>query len=192
MACALVICQKGNLRRGVIDLLREMAFNQIEVVASGAQGRRRMQEINCDLVIINTPLEDEFGTECALDLQEDYEVGIILLVKSEMAEAAADRLAGTAAFVVTKPISRTVLAQHISLLVRTQRRVTALTRKVEDLQRKLADQKIIFRGKLVLMGHLDISEAAAHRYLQKKAMDLRMKPAEVAERIIATVIHEHS
>lgn len=38
MACALVICQKGNLRRGVIDLLREMAFNQIEVVASGAAG----------------------------------------------------------------------------------------------------------------------------------------------------------
>lgn len=85
-----------------------------------------------------------------------------------------------------------MLAQHISLLARTQRRVIAPTRKVEDLQRKLADQKIIFRGKLVLMGHLDISEEAAHRCLQKKAMDLRMKPAEVAERIIKTVTHKHS
>jgi ANTAR domain. len=36
------------------------------------------------------------------------------------------------------------------------------------------------------MGHLNMTEDQAHRYIQKKAMDMRTSPRKVAEQIIKT------
>lgn len=50
-----------------------------------------MLDTPADIVIINTPLSDEFGTELALDLSDGI-VGILLLVKGEIYDQVCDKV----------------------------------------------------------------------------------------------------
>ncbi|MEA5152923.1 MAG: ANTAR domain-containing protein [Oscillospiraceae bacterium] len=72
------------------------------------------------------------------------------------------------------------------LLAAVCMRMRALRAQTSTLQRKLDDSRYISRAKLLLMTRLNMSEAAAHRYIEKTAMDTGAKRREVAESIIRT------
>lgn len=189
MKNAIIACRQKELSRAVAEILREMDFSLIDNVLSGAETRRRIQDTEYDLLIVNTPLSDEVGVDLVLDVSENYDMGIIVLVKSEAVASFEDQLEGSAAFVVPKPLSKASLKQNIHFLSTSRQKMAALVRQNDKLKRKMDEMKVIYRGKLYLMGHLDMTEDQAHRYIQKKAMDLRLRPAEVAERIIDTFSH---
>ena len=67
-----------------------------------------------------------------------------------------------------------------------RRKVGALEKEASSLQRKMEEIRLVNRAKLVLMEHLNMSEAQAHRYIEKSAMDSCTKRSEVAETIIRT------
>ena len=65
-------------------------------------------------------------------------------------------------------------------------RLRDLCTETVSLKRKLDDTRIVTRAKLLLMSRLKMSEAEAHRYIEKSAMDTGSKRREVAESIIRT------
>ena len=56
----------------------------------------------------------------------------------------------------------------------------------EVLQKKMEDFKVIDRAKCTLVGVLKMNEHQAHRYIQKQAMDQRVKPRIIADSILKT------
>ena len=62
----------------------------------------------------------------------------------------------------------------------------ALKQKNEELTSKLEDVKYISRAKIVLMRSLGYTEEQSHRYIEKKAMDLRVSRRKVAMDILKT------
>ena len=54
------------------------------------------------------------------------------------------------------------------------------------LQKKIEDGNIINRAKAILMEYLSMSEAQAHKYLEKQSMDLRLPKIEVAKNLLST------
>ena len=71
------------------------------------------------------------------------------------------------------------------LLAMTQR-LRSLRVREYSLQRKLNDTKLVSRAKLLLMTRLQMSEAEAHRYIEKAAMDSGEGRREIALRLIRT------
>lgn len=65
-------------------------------------------------------------------------------------------------------------------------RLRSMRVQTNTLQRKLNDTRLVNRAKLLLMSHLKMSEAEAHRYIEKSAMDASSKRRDVAVRIIKT------
>ncbi|MGI6110042.1 MAG: ANTAR domain-containing response regulator, partial [Eubacteriaceae bacterium] len=59
-----------------------------------------------------------------------------------------------------------------------------LEKQNKKLAVKMEDLKLQYRAKLMLMGHLDITEEEAHRYIQKQAMNNRRTPGQVAKSIL--------
>lgn len=185
----LLICRQKEVGRVLTEILREMAFEHIDVMTSGAEGRRRIQEAEYTLAILNTPLGDEFGIEFAQDILEDHATGVVLIVKSELIDHVERQLEETTAFVVPKPINKTLLQQNIKFILNSRQKMQRLIEKNEKLKQKMDDLKLVYRAKLCLMGYLDMTEEQAHRYIQKHAMDMRLKPAEVAVNLIKTYEH---
>jgi len=65
-------------------------------------------------------------------------------------------------------------------------RISRYATEHDRLQQKIDGEKEINRAKLLLMSRLQMSEAEAHRYIEKTAMDTSVKLREVAYNIIKT------
>lgn len=188
MSGVLLVCKQNDVIRGLTEILRPMNFQLIDSATSAGEGRRRLQEIDYELVIVNTPLGDEFGVDFTVDILEKFMVGVILIVKSELVDHVEEKLKDTAAFVVPKPLNSQLLVQNIRFVCQSREKILRLQNQNTELKEKIEDMGIVYRGKLCLMGYLNLSEDQAHRYIQKRAMDMRLSPRTVAEQIIQTYV----
>lgn len=87
---------------------------------------------------------------------------------------------------VYSPISKSALWHDMNIAACVPKRISAMKNENTMLISRLAEERIISRAKLVIMEYLKLSEAQAHRYIEKQAMDLRISRAEVAARILET------
>ncbi|MBC8585481.1 ANTAR domain-containing response regulator [Youxingia wuxianensis] len=150
---------------------------------SGSEARRALVDNDFDLVIINTPLSDEFGNElstCASDTS-----GVILIVKNEIADEVSSRVENYGVLVVAKPVGRAVFFQAVKLLNAAHQRLQGLKNENERLQSKIEEIRLVDRAKCALIQYLDMTEPQAHRYIEKQAMDMRTTKREIALGILS-------
>lgn len=137
-----------------------------------------------DIIIISTPLEDEFGLDLAAELHGKSGAGLIVITKSEHAEEIQNKIKFTGAFVIGRPTSKTALLQAVRFAEISGENVKRLTEEKNRLERQIEDMKIINRAKACLMQYLKLTEEQAHRHIQKQAMDLRKTQRQAAEDIL--------
>ena len=53
-------------------------------------------------------------------------------------------------------------------------------------ERVLDEMRLINRAKRILMLYLNMSEPSAHRYIEKRARDMRVTKTEIAKNILKT------
>ena len=68
-------------------------------------------ESPADIVIINTPLPDDFGMHLALDICQDSGAGVMLIVKNEHYSEINARCAPYGVLTVAKPTSAQLILQ---------------------------------------------------------------------------------
>ena len=148
---------------------------------------KRMQlENQFDIVIINTPLTDDFGIEFAEQLCEDSSVGVLLFVKNELFEQVSYKVENYGVLTFARPGTRQSITQAIRLLVATHNRLAAFEKKAVKLEAKMKEIRLINRAKWLLIDRFNMSEAEAHKYIEKTAMDNCVSRGEIAENIIRT------
>lgn len=182
----LIVSSSVKAEEYLRDILDTVQFSPV-VTASGAGEAKRMQlENHYDLVLINAPLADDFGTELAIEIAEDSASGVILFVKNELFEQVSYKAEDYGVLTVAKPGSRQGIYQAIKLLVATRRRIKTFENKAVTLEAKMKEIRLINRAKWILIDRFKMSEADAHKYIEKTAMDNCVKRGEIAENIIRT------
>lgn len=180
----LVVASSEKGRELLLDLLKSSGHNQIMTASSGNEARRLFGQNNFETVLINTPLPDEFGDELALFATDTTAAGVILLVKSELAEAISSKVEDYGVFVVEKPIGRTLFYQALKLVTASRMRMLGLKKENIKLQNKIEEIRLVDRAKCTLIQYLNMSEEQAHKYIEKQAMDRRVSRKSIAEGIL--------
>lgn len=186
MEKVLIVSTQKQASDTLYDIIKPLNFSGYDYVASGNEARRKFGSTDFDLIIINTPLSDEFGMELVMDIAEKSLSAILILVKSEIKEQIQDKVSVTGAFVVSKPINKQLLLQSIPFVLNSKQIIQTLKEQNSALKRKIDDTKVIERAKFSLIKYLGLDEKQAHRYIQKQAMDLRVSPRVVADNILKT------
>ncbi len=182
----LIVSSSVKAEEYLRDILDTAQFSPV-VTASGAGEAKRMQlENHYDLVLINAPLADDFGTELAIEIAEDSASGVILFVKNELFEQVSYKAEDYGVLTVAKPGSRQGIYQAIKLLVATRHRIKTFENKAVTLEAKMKEIRLINRAKWLLIDRFKMSETEAHKYIEKTAMDNCVKRGEIAENIIRT------
>lgn len=161
-------------------------FSPVRTLKSAGEARRLLPDTPADIVIINTPLTDEFGTELAETLAEDAGRGVLVLVRAELFDATADRLEHAGVMTLSKPCAPREVYQAARLMSAALERLSALYRRNRTLESKVEEIRLVNRAKWLLIAHLSMDEAAAHRLIERQAMDTRQTLGAVAQRIILT------
>ncbi len=170
----------------ITEMLDPVLYNPVIPLKSAGEGRRMLITNKFDLVVINTPLTDEFGYEFALTVAEKKDSEIILIVKNEMFDEISYRVEDYGILTVSKPLSKPFFHQVLKLCAATSEKLKIFKTENLRLQGKLEEQRTVDRAKWALMQYLSMSEAQAHRYIEKQAMDMRISKISLAENIIKT------
>jgi Response regulator with putative antiterminator output domain len=183
--CALIVSKSEKTHEALAGILGQCQFSSVLYADSAGMARRMTADLKIDLVVINTPLPDDFGTLLAMDLS-DKGIGVILFVKRDIYEQVSYKTEDAGVVTLTKPADRTALVQSLNMIKAMRRKMAALQEKSDTLEKKMKEIRLVNRAKWILIAQMKMSEEEAHKYIEKTAMDECVTRGEIAERIIRT------
>ena len=165
MNSVLLVSDQQKLNILAASFLPVYEYWPVDTVSDAGSAKRRLLENPYDIVIINTPLPDQFGTELAIDICSNSGACVMLLVKNDMFDDINAKVIDYGVVTVSKPTSKPVLAQSLRIMC------------AEEI-------RIINKAKWLLIGYMKMNEEAAQHYIEKIAMDTRQPRMTVAENIV--------
>lgn len=146
------------------------------VCRSAAEVKRTIHEQRVFTVICGFKLRDEV---CA-DLFQDLPDGCAMLMIGPQNRLELCETEGI--FKLPSPVSRGDLLASVHMLLQLRRHTA---RKNVPAQRSEEEKRLVSRAKEVLMDRYDMTEAQAHRFLQKESMDHGTKLTETARLVLS-------
>lgn len=184
MGLALIVSAGANANEYLAKHVQELGYTRPVIVASGGEARRKLGDKEFEVVVINTPLPDEFGHELGTYAVEKSHAGVLLLAKNGTAEQIAGKLQDFGVLVLGKPFSGAQFRQAVQIAVSCYRRLALLQEENARLVDKIAQIRLVDRAKCFLIEKKGMTEAEAHRSIEKEAMDTRRPREEVAQKIL--------
>ena len=182
----LLVSASAKFMDSVLPLLPERSFSPITKGPDVSSARRCLLERSYDLLIINAPLPDEFGTNFALDICQSTQTGVLLLVRAEQYPDVTARVAPSGVLTLQKPTSPALFSSTLQLLCAPRARLRRMEQKTATLEEKMAEIRLVNRAKWVLIEQLKMTENEAHKFIERQAMDRCVTRRTIAENILAT------
>ena len=182
----LIVTASDTFANSVMPLLPMTDYWPVTTVYSVSEARRRVVDTEFDIVLINAPLPDDFGMRLAIDTCNNSNAGVLLLVKSELYDDIYAKVVEYGVMTLSKPTSTQMVSQSLRVLCATRERLRKLEERQVSVDEKIEEIRLVNRAKWLLIECLSMTEADAHRYIEKQSMDLRISKREVAENIIKT------
>lgn len=167
-------------------MLLELGEYEITEVTSVAAARRKLLEGTYDHIIINSPLSDDFGTRFAIDAAGHPGTVVLVMVKSELYEGIKAKLTPQGVFTLIRPTPVQTLHQALNWMAAARERLRRTEKKTASIEDKMEEIRLVNRAKWLLIESLKMTEAEAHRHIEKQAMDRCVSKREIALGIIKT------
>ena len=84
MPRALIVSAGNNANEYLARHMADLGYTRPAMAASGGEARRQMDAKDFEVIVINTPLPDEFGHELGTDAVTKTDAGVILLTKTAL------------------------------------------------------------------------------------------------------------
>ncbi|MCR5575849.1 MAG: ANTAR domain-containing protein [Oscillospiraceae bacterium] len=165
-------------------LLPGTDYYPVHSAASVGQAKRRLLETAYDLVLILTPLRDDFGSQLAVDVCADSSAGALLFVKNELFDGVSARVAEYGVMVQPMPTSSALVSQSLRMLCAQRERLRRMEARQQSVEEKIEEIRLVNKAKWLLIECRGMSEAEAQHYVEKQSMDRRVTKRQIAEIII--------
>lgn len=156
------------------------------VAASCAQGQRILLQQSFDLCIVDAPLPDALGLEFIREFLGRRIGQAILFAEEKWCAQLLDRSIAAGICLLPKPVTCFSLLGAMSMAQAAFSANHNLRRENAELLHRIDALRSIDRAKCLLMQYLGMTEAQAHRYIERQAMNLRVSKKVIAEHILKT------
>ena len=170
----------------VSPMLPSSEYDPVCAVTSAAAARRELLERSFDFILISAPLSDEFGTRFAIDTARRTDCVVLLLVRGDVYEEVSATVTVHGVFTLSKPTPSLLLQQSLKWMAPARERLRNLEERATSVEEKMEEIRLVNRAKWLLIEHLNMTEAEAHRCIEKQAMDRCISKKEVAAGILKT------
>lgn len=181
-----LVSSSEKFNGAMLPLLPKNRFSPISVYRDAKSAQRVISKEKPDIVIINTPLPDDFGTSLALDVSETDGVCILLFTRAENFSELSSVLAPHGVLTLPKPTSSELTEEVVELMCATRERLRRIEIKKSFAEERMEDIRVVNKAKWFLIEQLKMTEQEAHRYIEKQAMDRCVTKRVIAENILST------
>jgi response regulator NasT len=184
---AVLLVSSGKKQTQALSGMLAADPNRSVTTASNAQKARDLLSAGeYAICLINSPLFDESGEVLACEISSQKTTQVILLVLSEQHQRMLKQSEAFGFSVLPKPITKALLQSVLNIAENAHQRLSLMQKENQWLKGELEYMRVLNRAKLLLISRLSMSEAEAHRHIEKRAMDLRRSKRSVAEEILKT------
>lgn len=181
----LIVSLSEKFNSEISSLLQDgFTVDSVDCASGAGEARRALLEKTYDFVIVNAPLRDEFGSRLCMDASMSSGVVAAMFAASDVYDEIVQKVAPRGVFVIRKPAAKQTVSQSFSLLVSARERLRSVEKKAGKAENKLDEIKAVNRAKWLLIDNEAMSEAEAHRYIEKAAMDSGITKKQAAQMII--------
>ena len=182
----LIVSAAEKFNQTIPEIFSVPLFSPVNTVSNVSAAKRATSERDFDIVIVNSPLPDDYGLRFAIDTVTSYNAVVLFLARAEQYEEIHGKLAEHGVFMLQKPTSRAVLEIASSWLISARERIRKTEKKTLSIEEKMNEIRTVNRAKWLLISELKMTEPDAHRYIEKQAMDRCVSRRQIAEEIIKT------
>lgn len=179
----LVVTGSDKIYDFMVDLLPQNEFYPVSRASSCGEARRDLVSQMYDILVINTPLPDDFGIDLALDYA-DSPMCIMLMVKDEICNQVSYQVLEAGVVTISKPTTKQVVYSSMKLLAALSAKLKKFEKKNRTLEEKMADIRMINHAKWLIIDKKKMTEEEAHHLIEHRAMDRRISKREAAREII--------
>lgn len=176
----LIVTKDSKISSSVSAMLIQPLF-MVDSVSDTNEARRKLSELNYDILIIDSG--DGSDTDFAVDISETNGT-ILLLAPTHLFDQISYRVEPYGILTLTKPFDNFYFYNMIKVAIAVGFKIQKLSSQTVKLKEKMEEIRIVNRAKMLLMQTQNMTEAEAHRYIEKTAMDSCCKRITLANKII--------
>lgn len=180
----LVVSAAEKFNTALLPLLPASSFEPVTVVSDISAAKRAVLQRTYDLCIVNAPLPDDMGVRFTVDISAKGDTIALLLVRESFYAELTERLTPHGVFTLLKPTSAARMAVALHWMTTARERLRKTEKKTLSLQEKMEEIRLINRAKWILIEQRGMDEPAAHRYIEKQAMDRCVTRRIIAQEIV--------
>lgn len=180
----LVVSSNERFNQETASVLPSTLFYPISYATNISAAKRTRAQNHFDFIIINSPLTDGFGTDFAIDSGEANDTIVMQLVKNEIYDEIYEKNSAYGVFTLSKPLSKESMMHALHWLMTAKSKVAKLEQKAVSIESKMQEIRLVNKAKWFLIEKEKMSEADAHRYIEKQAMNRCISKRSIAEEII--------
>lgn len=177
----IVALNKIEAAEKVRDFLCDYGYEVLAVCTTGGELIRRAIQYSPELIVSGYKFSDMTLLD-VYDALSPEEYSFLAIVNEMYRSYISDDMD---VYCISGPISKAVLSSAVDMIFQSRSKLLRLQKKVEKLEVKIEERKVIDKAKGELMSNMGFTEMEAFRYIQKHSMDSGLKMSEIAERIIS-------
>jgi len=185
VAVRVVIAEdEAIVRLDLKEIMEEEGYEVVGETGRGDEAVDLVRQHKPDLAILDIKMPGSDGLTAARAISSDRLCAVLILTafsQRDLIEQARD--AGALAYLV-KPFQKSELLPAIEMAIGRFAEMKALDDQVKSLEESLEVRKAVDRAKGVLMDALGWGERESFSWIQKRAMNDRVKMVDVADRVI--------
>ena len=185
MAVRVVIAEdEAIVRLDLKEIMEEEGYEVVGETGRGDEAVDLVRQHKPDLAILDIKMPGSDGLTAARAISSERLCAVLILTafsQRDLIEQA--RNAGALAYLV-KPFQKSELLPAIEMALGRFAEMKALDEQVKSLEESLEVRKAVDRAKGKLMDELGWGERESFSWIQKRAMNDRVKMVEIADRII--------
>ncbi|MFP5579676.1 MAG: ANTAR domain-containing response regulator [Acidimicrobiia bacterium] len=189
VATRVVIAEdEAIIRLDLKETLQEEGYDVVGETGRGDEAVELVRQLEPDLAILDVKMPGLDGLAAAREISTEKKAAVLILTafsQRDLIEQARD--AGALAYLV-KPFQRSELIPAVEIALGRHREMRALHDQTQSLEDQLETRKLVDRAKGILMDGYGMSENEAFDWIQKTAMNGRVKAKDIAEQVIAGTI----
>lgn len=180
----LVVSASEKFNTALAEFLPGSAYSPIVTVSSVSAAERVSSQRTFDFVFLNSPLPDDAGVRFAVDCCRGDGTVAVLFLAAELCDQVYPRVVSHGVYILPKPTPRGAMLRGLGWLTATRERLRSYEKKIQPIEEKMEEIRLVNRAKWLLISELKMSEPDAHHYITRQAMDRCTSKRAVAEEIV--------
>lgn len=181
----LLVSDSERFNQAITGLLPASAYGPVRTVPSVSAAKRAALERVYDLVIVNAPLQDDFGTAFSIAQCGNRQTVVLMLVRAALQEEIQSQVVDRGVFTLPKPTTQQALTRALEWMTAARERLRRMEESTQTVEQKMQEIHLLNRAKWLLIEQRGMTEPEAHRFLEKQAMDRCVSKRRIAEELLS-------